>query len=211
MTNLPDLEKKICTIARWEKDPTSLRGLFTEMTRLHFSDPKNISSQDIPALQEYIWNPDETKSKIFIDVAGKFNTAVVEKRPAIFVSCEDFTWQRLMIQDKVDEVYLEGATDYQNQVTTVIRIFHVGTTIDEASILGRITAAYYRQFAQQLREELQFAKFHVARLSKPAILEEARERWVALVDIELAFFEAWQVPVESHKLKAIRFKLNNSV
>lgn len=202
-SQLEDNLKKIC---RWEKDPVSLRGLFTELTRLHYSDPRNISTLDIPQLRNYIWDTDEHKSRIFIDVTGQFNTTILEKRPAIFVGSTDFDFIRSGIDNGVQNDLETGLEDRATEINTTMLFYHVATTEDEVLALARITAAYYLHFAEKFRKELKFHLVQVLKLGKPAILYESREHWVSVVSVVLKYFEAWQIADSSHKLKNIRLE-----
>ena len=205
MTTFGQLEENIIKECRWEKDPSTLRSAFADLTRLHYSDPNNITSQDIPRLKNYIWDPDPARSKIYIDVAGKFDPKIVETRPAIFVGISDTDFTREVFRNEASQDFTKGETNYAIKNSCSVLLHHVGTVVDEALALARITAAYYTAFTQMLRKEFNFNYLHVSKLSRPAILYEAKERWISTVYIDLQYFETWQVATESHKLKAIKF------
>ncbi len=188
--------------------PQLVTGILTQWMRLHFSDPSHI---EIPLLRSYIWTADDTTSKLPIESVFKWNPAMTEARPGIFL--KRGPWKVLNLG--IDNRKMAGTLDwpyprqynvfYQGSLT----LFCVGGESLEAEL---IATEVYRElvgFGPIARKQFGFVRFNVADIGEVSLLDESAEHFVVPVVVSYGAQDTWQIcPPSLQELQEFGLYLN---
>jgi len=206
-----------------------LTGAFLRTLQEHFSDASNLAyngenmdlvssrGQETPGrqLQEYIWKPDNTETKIQIQPVWKYNTEDVQRRPAFYVKRNK--WQ-VAPQEAIDYGMTTSAAKtgaiVQGQFQTHAMIgshsiFAVGQSGAEVELLASEAYDLFMSFRSAIREDLKLHKFAVLEVEAAQLLDEHVEAWVVPVVLGYAFYRAWRVDRVAPWLKGASIDLRS--
>lgn len=180
--------------------PLMITGLLRDVLLRHFAGPVEESD-----LRHLVWRPDE-RTGILIESIYRWRGDAVGKRPAVIIKPNGRRNLRLTIADKA------GATEQGFQkfrtwwvgTHTVFCIHGKGAATD---ILATEVQRQLTQFANVLVTYLNLETFRVTDLGGIAELEEDRESFVIPITVAWAYQEAWQVELESLKLRRVPIDL----
>lgn len=172
--------------------PLLVTGLLIQWLRLHFSNPGNLEN---PLLVDQIWDQEVSKTGIVIDSVYRWNPALTEKRPGIFV--KRGPWKFLTVG--IDNRHMPVANQpCRIDTHTVIMqgshtIFCIGGEAAEAEILATETYRELMSFGPAARKTFNFLRFVISDLGDINILEEATENFVIPIVISYGIQEKWQI------------------
>jgi hypothetical protein len=157
---------------------------------------------------EETYSPDETKSKIFIDLSNNWNPRTPHKRPAVFV--------------------YRGTAEYGKSGTNTIGHNRIGANVAESEesfaricslpimlncIQGPVGAAEtfadyikypFLYFSKRIMEEYCFIKFKLSSISTPEhYLVDGKDVFSVKLNIDTEFFDTWQLKGDHLKLKSV--------
>ncbi|RIZ71260.1 MAG: hypothetical protein D0530_04860 [Methylococcales bacterium] len=178
--------------------PLILTGIFVSIARQHFSLADNLREE---SLREFIWNADDTKSKIMIESATRWKTNIVQQRPAIMVKRMD-----LHMSDSITfGDRLQGGTGTPCAVVLMgsHTLFCIASSAAEAETLGTELFFQLVEFKPLLQQEFMFLKLKIDNFGQIAKLEESSEHWVTPITVSYAFSHAWVIDKIAPVLKSI--------
>jgi len=193
---------RIKLIAELRKTPLVLYGIFLELARQFYSD-----SNSIPIDVEATWDPEPTKSKIWIDTEYRWEDEDPEFRPAIYVKLGAIEYKSLTGRhDGLMGTDLEqGEYHFSRNGTGTVSWIHIGRKKGEAVILAGATLDYLDAFSRVIRDDFCFQTFEVMGLSPMALDKESKERYRSVVTATFSFQDTWALKLESQKLKRLVF------
>lgn len=162
----------------------------------------NAEGAELHQLQGYIWDKDNTKTKIQIQPIWAYNLQDIQNRPALYVKRNSMKTQRLGINDGLGvkvtrdadgKVLHVGGEKHAIAVLGSHTIFCVGNTGAEAELLGAEVFNHLVGFAPILRAELHFHRLLVMEMGEIALLEEFDDHFVIPVVVAYAFTRSWQI------------------
>ena len=163
-------------------------------------------------LENYIWDPDSTKTAIQILPVWAYKTQDIQRRPALYVKRNSWKSRRIAInegQSVAVDPRRRGADvsgEYHSKVIEGSHtIFCVGSANQgaEAELLGAEVFDYLTSFAPILRGELRLLRLEVAGLEPLGLLEEATEHFVAPVVVTYGFAWTWRLQSKAPWLKSL--------
>ena len=181
------------------KGPIELYGIFVELAQSAFSDS---------SFSERRWNPDETKSDVYIVPDYAWDDVHVEKRPAIFVSLGD-----IECSPKASAIGEQGCLGvnmrgnigaehhYADTKTGIVTWNVLAETRGEAlAIVGEL-ARYLNTFQSRIAADLCFSSFAVSRISPLSVVKESRERLQCSVSASFSYDTLWTLVEEAPKAR----------
>jgi len=178
-----------------------LTGVMLQILRQKFCDPDEI---EIASLQDKIWTPSLETSKILIDPAYRWNPVEAMNRPSIMVRRHPIRSQQLGINNQyMGAPQDDGAESYEDMEMTGHLLFCIGRTGAEAELLGTEVWKHFKHFGPILRKDLKLARFQVMELSEVGKVEESKTHFATAVSCFSAFFERWDLILESPILKRV--------
>jgi len=179
-----------------------LTGVMLQVLRQKFADPDEI---EIPALRDKIWTPELETSKILIGPAYRWNPVEAMNRPAIMVRRHAIRSQRIGVNDAHMGNYQtpDGAETHEDLELTGHLLFCIGRTGAEADLLGTEVWKHFKHFGPVIRKDLKLARFQVMELSEVGKVEESKDHFATAVSCFSAFYERWDLILESPILKRL--------
>ena len=205
------------------KSPLVMTGVVLKLLQEHFSRPENLiyngsSELGKTQLEGYIWDPDNTKTRIQIQTVWRYNTQDIQRRPALYIKRNQWTTQRLGIDDGLtvgveigpdgNPIHL-GDEYHKRMILGSHTIFAVGSVSEgaEAELLGTEVFDYLMSFAPVLRRDLKLHRIEVMSVEPVSILEEAHEHFVVPVVLSYAFSWSWRLVGVAPWLKSLAIEL----
>jgi hypothetical protein len=180
-----------------------------------FARPENLRDSKI---REYIWNPDEKLTKIFIYPVYQWHASTLHSRPAIVVKRNAWKVNQLAIGDGAGTGASWDMEDKTNfplghpKMLTGIEgsttIFVVAKEAGECEALGTEVFTNLMQYSNLIQNEFGFAKFKLVEYGGLSRLDEAAEYFVIPVVIAYAVVDTWQIVQESPLLKGFSTDMN---
>lgn len=167
-------------------------GILIQWLRWHFTDPANIED---PALKEVLWSSAIETNSIVIDSVYKYDAAVVEQRPALFV--KPGPWK--ILQYGIDNRKMGGFGDladvrhHNSFVQGSHTVFCIAGESAEVEHLANEVYHELLEFGPVARRMFNFLRFQVSDVGEPAILEEATENFVVPITIAYGAQDVWQI------------------
>ncbi len=174
-------------------------GILIQWMREHFTCPSRIVN---PLLHNALWNEDIAETGISIDSVFKYNPAVTEFRPGIFV--KPGPWK--VIRYGIDDRWMVGTRETQPTCDVHVRhtyynsmcqgshtLFCVAGESAEVEILANEVYKELLQFAPVVRRKFNFLRFVVTDMGEPAILEEATENFVVPIVVSYGAQDVWRI------------------
>ena len=193
--------------------PLLLTGLFRDMLIRHFSDPKELRSED---LRQFIWKPG-ADSGILIESAYRWRGDLVEKRPAILVKRNAYRQRRLGIRDEMIGAGTDSALFKNERGAHTIHtvnwmgshtIFCIHGTGASCEILASEVVDELTVFTPAIRQQLLLEDFQVTEVGEISELEEATENYVIPITVGWVYNKTWQLKLESLPLRKVVQDLN---
>ena len=207
--------------------PNILTGLLLRLLQEHFSKAENLiyngtSEVGRKQLEGYIWDEDNTKTRIQIQTVWRYNVQDIQRRPALYVKRNRWTTKRIAINDgqsgtgvpqnsvNNDEPVVDISGEYHSKVIEGSHtIFCVGSVSEgaEAELLGAEVFDHLQSFAPVLRGELKLLRLEVATIEPLGLLDEATEHFVVPVVVSYGFAWTWRLISKAPWLKSLAIEL----
>jgi len=125
-------------------------------------------------------------------------------RPSIMVRRHPIRSQQIGINNQyMGAPQDDGAESYEDMEMTGHLLFCIGRTGAEAELLGTEVWKHFKHFGPILRKDLKLARFQVMELSEVGKVEESKTHFATAVSCFSAFFERWDLILESPILKRV--------
>ena len=186
-----------CSIA---PRPHLMTGFFREWFKHHFADVSNIEARQLRGL---LWSA-MPATKILVESITQWKPENTEKRPAIIIKRNDWSVQRVGIDDRLmGSVPLTGERYYATYLTGTHTLFCLAGSGTQAEILAGEVYREMIQFGPVIRHELDLMRFAVAGVGGLFELEEARQNYAVPVTVTYAVEERWQLTPYAPTLKKV--------
>ncbi len=212
MQTNPQEDNWVTRMGAFTFNPLVVRQIFLMMTRAHYIDPEHFGPRKDKMLQ-FVWSK-EKESKLLIDYDFNYKEDSQEKRPAIFVGTDDYAFSRKVSDNHKSANDDRSGMQSIKRASTNVIIRHVADSPEDALILGDMTGQFFRGIQPFLMESWQKSgavSIEVQRLatSKPfqKRSEQANQKFMADLVINLIFDDLWWHFTESHRLKTFSFQL----
>jgi len=182
--------------------PQLVTGIVVSWLRQHFSQTPNIED---PKLEKTLWAADISKTGIVIDSVYRWQPALTESRPGVFIKRGPWRVLRLGIDDrKMGSMPISGNRHYLTAYQGSHSIFCIAGAPAEAEILAAEVFRELVQFGPLFRQTFKFLKFQVTDVGEVSLLEEARENFVVPITLAYAADDAWEIAPRVPILKHVR-------
>ena len=196
------------TLGEWDllrqmrKTPTVLYGIFTEVIKQFYLNPENLPI----GTPEYVWSPDPTKTKIWIDTELSWNDRTPELRPAIYTKLSPISYSSLTGRKDASagERLQTGELDFSRSGSGTVSFVHIAGSTGEACKLGDATLDYLDAFGKVIRDDFCFTSFALTgRVALQELPKESKERYGSVVEVSYSFQDRWTLKLESQRLKSV--------
>jgi len=200
----------VSVLGHIRRDPLVLSGLFIEITKQLYLAPEHM----FHTVKTWIPNEEDPEAPkgVFIDAAGNWDDAHVNRRPGIFIDIGDLLYSQEGVQGISDNAGFnlsEGVTYYSRLVKGSVSWVHLGKTRGQVLQYGSVTLDLIDGFSDVIQKDFCFEKFDVRGILRPKQRKDKPKEWMCLVQADFQFQENFGVKLESPKLKTITFTKNS--
>jgi hypothetical protein len=210
-SRIPD-HSSVCTTGLQSQ---ILTGIFLQLARNHFSDRDNIEE---PRLRENLWVgqapdyilPDVNKSKILIEPVHRWDTRLIQQRPAIMIKRNATQPQKIAIKNELQMIngpMLEDLPENSRKFYLPLRsshtLFCVSTDGGAAELLSTEIARAIYQVGELLISEFGFNTFDLGQIGAVARLEQSKEHFAVPVVFVYSFADYWKLTKQEPRFKGV--------
>jgi hypothetical protein len=187
------------------KDPYVLTGYFVQFVRAHFGDSRNVFNPDLVG---YMWNADDTLSKILIEPAFKHKVTNTQQRPAVLVRRGPVQPFYPGFGDGQHTSHFESNGSHVGvDFTAIVKGTHIleciGQSGGEAEAIGWEMFKTLSGYKLVLKKDANLGKFIVSEVSPVQKWDENKESWIVTVNLTWAYSFDWTLVQEAPILKKI--------
>lgn len=181
------------------KTPIYILSVFVASLRQYFSTTNRIAVET----SLYFWDPDQSKSNVWISEEYSFDRSVIGKRPAVLIGFEQQAYPQQTIGDYYSHDMPNSTSYLFNMIDGALRF----RCISENMLSSLELATEVRYFLAAFRHEIEKAfcldKIRPLQMGKTQKIEEYKEFFVTDFICELKYQEMWGVTTENLKVKSV--------
>ena len=191
--------------------PHVMTGLLRQLLMAHFSDPANIEEPHVRRQLETLgaWKPSDNglnQGGILIESITRWQPATADKRPAVLIKRNAWSWQRIAVGDQAGVNVYEGSYSYAGLWSGSHTLFCLTPGGAETEFLATEVVKFLHQFAPWIREQMSLHRFGVSEVGGAGEVQEVLQGYAVPVTVSYVAEEAWQLQPYVPRLKRIVFK-----
>lgn len=196
----------IATMCQLGMTPRVVSGLLIRTLKNHFADPALIMD---PKLEQYVWSPDSTKSKIRIIPNANFDAKAAGQFPAIIVARGDLASKRMVMDDRIQFANEDpsrnasGVKKYVRFHTTAFTITTIAEALGEAEDLASEVFDTLSYLSPMMVERLPFHDFQVVGMGPVGALTETATQLAVPIHLSTTYEYAWTLEPLAPRLKTL--------
>lgn len=196
--------------------PLAMTGFLREYLAAHFAAPRSLDEVRLfgetgdplkPTGQ--LSSPDDGTpgEPIVIESITNWVAKSTDRRPAIVIRREDWTVQRMGINDELHAgpLHPDGTVHYSVLLPGAHTLFCIHRSGASAEMLASEVFRELVQFRSAVRRELNLMTFGVAGVGRLVKLEEPKEHYAVPVTVAYVCQLNWRLTPAAPKLKSVRF------
>jgi hypothetical protein len=170
---------------------------------------KNYMTENPPQKEGYrftqVYDPDELKTGISLEIAYHYKDAVIQKRPGIYVSRGDVTFQFPTINQTIGLNNRESEKMKFSMLQMPINLAVVATNVGFAEQLAQYVFQIFLRYQEVIRNDFCLRQFKLATLSEPSIYLESKDHFVVNVTLLVVFDMGAVIRRDDLKIKTISY------
>jgi len=187
------------------RDPYTLTGFIVQWLRAKFSNSEDILMEN---LKGYLWDTDETISKLKIMPSFQWDILTEEQHPAIVVKRGNVTNDPMGMSSGRSGLGTDSNNFFQGVTyTSVIQGSHIiqciGDSEAEAELLGIEIFDHFTKFRDVFRNRAMLSQIQVKGLSEVQHNTESKEYWICSIQLDWVYTYEWTINQESPILKTV--------
>ena len=143
---------------------------------------------------------------ILIESITRWQPGTADKRPAIMIKRNKWSWQRQGIGDKLSTNVYEGSTQYVGLWEGSHTLFCMAPSGAETEFLATEVMKFLHSFSPWIREQMNLFHCIVAEVGGAGEVQETVQGYAVPVTVSYVAEEAWQLQPYAPRLKRIVFK-----
>ena len=188
-------------------DQVTLRRVFLLLTRVHYADPSNYGILR-QTMKNFKWAQDPAKSTIKVELDFKYDPALTDIIPSIFVGTGDIDYTQTTVDSREGSTRDRSGATYAIQAGAYVILRHVSTDPDECLKMSAMSFDFYAGIRELIMEKLKLSAFMPTQTSTPRFFmpdaaEKAKKTFASDLKLKVGFTPAWTTFRESHRIKAI--------
>lgn len=149
------------------------------------------------------YDPDPTKSQVYLGIAYNWQTNPIGKRPAIIVFRENAQYSNPVMGQMTGINVPESEKEKVAFCTMNVGIAVLATGIGFVEDLADFLRKPLLQYQNQIQCDFRLMKFRLTSVSKPQIYLESKENFIVVLNVMIAFSDGWQIKGDDLKIKTI--------
>ena len=190
------------------RTPVFMTGVMVSLMKQYFGSEERIALEK----STFLWDPDESKSKVYIDDEFNWSLSKVGLRPAIIVGLKDYS----NLQD-IPSVGRSGMIGYDPVTGNAVygSVDSSGYDIQciakqklECWSLAWEVKTLLQRYAFEIRKTYRFDHFRVEGIGKPTRISQQEDHLVATVGVSYRIVETWGIQAEKLPVQSVSMKIS---
>ena len=181
------------------KTPIYVLSVFVASLRQYFGSTNRISS----GASNYLWNPDQAVSNVWISETYNADRAVVGKRPSILVSIDQAQYPQDAINDFFGFDPNTGLVSMFNMNHSVVQFRCIAESMLASMELATELRYFVSGFRNQIERAFSLDRVRAVSTGKTQRIEEYKEYWTTDFACEVKYQEHWGITTESLRVKSV--------
>jgi hypothetical protein len=172
---------------------------------------KNYMTINPPQKEGYkfsqVYDPNELKTGISLNIAYHYNDVVIQKRPGLYVYRGEANFAFPTINQTVGLNSRESEKTRYSMVQMPINIAVVATNVGFAEQLAEYVFKIFLRYQEVIKDDFCIRQFKLVSLSQPSIYLESKDHFVVNVNILAVFDMGATIRADHLKLKTIAYTI----
>lgn len=157
------------------------------------------------------YNSDKTKSTIHLEIAYDWRADVANKRPGIFISRGDAQIGNMTFSSVIGLNPSESEEFKMSQVALPLTVSVVAAPVGLTEQLADYVKQPLAYYSQVIQNDFGFSRFRLVSISKPQMVQEAKENFVVELGLQVVYHDGWVVRGDDLKLKTFSALIYDNV
>lgn len=205
---------KVSSLCSYGMRPHVMTGFLRQLLIGHFSDPNNIEE---PRIRRHVqtlgaWQPTDNGSNaggILIESITRWLPNTTDKRPAVLIKRNSWTWLKQGIGDTVTKNNYTGNVQYAGMWQGSHTLYCLAPNGAETEFLTTEVVKFLINFSPLIRDQMDLHKFHVSEVGGVGEVQEVVQGFAVPVTVAYVAEEAWSLQPYAPRLKRIVFKASD--
>jgi hypothetical protein len=162
-------------------------------------------AEGYPFKQEY--HPDDTKTGIGLEIAYHYKDAVIQKRPAIYVSRGDVQFVFPTINQVIGSNQKESEKSRYALLNMPVNLAVVGTNVGFTEQLADYVYKVFFRYQEVIKQDFCIRQVKLQQLSAPQLYLESKDHFVVNIILQTAFDLGAIIKGDDLKLKTVSYTI----
>lgn len=205
---------KVSSLCSYGMRPHVMTGVLRQLLMSHFADAENIEDLRVRQQLETIkaWQPEMnnlSSSGILIESITRWSPNTEDKRPAIIIKRNGWSWMKQAIGDKLASNWATGQDSYFGFWQGSHTIYCMAGNGAETEFLATEVVKYLILFSPLIRQQLELHKFLISEVGGVGEVQEVVQGFAVPVTVTYVAEENWSIQPYVPRLKRIVFKASD--
>jgi hypothetical protein len=205
---------RVSSLCSYGMRPHVMTGLLRQLLIGHFSDPENIDDGRVRRMVEELggWKPADNglnQTGILVESITRWNPTNNDKRPAVLIKRNSWTWSRKSIGDKAGSNAYTGSTSYIGFWEGSHTLYCLAQHGAETEFLTAEVVKFLVTFSPLITDQMQLMRFFVSEVGGVGEVQEVVQGYAVPVTVSYVAEESWSLQPYAPRLKRIVFKASD--
>ena len=205
---------RVSALCSYGMRPHVMTGLLRQLLIGHFSDPENIDDGRVRRMVEELggWKPADNglnQTGILVESITRWNPTNNDKRPAVLIKRNSWTWLRKGIGDKSGGNAYTGSTSYTGFWEGSHTLYCLAQHGAETEFLTSEVVKFLVTFSPLITDQMQLMRFFVSEVGGVGEVQEVVQGYAVPVTVSYVAEESWTLQPYVPRLKRIVFKASD--
>ena len=179
-------------------------GVFVEVVRARFS--KEVVEEAFP----WRWQPDIKLTKLAVESAFNEDQEHRNKRPAVFIDCDDQTMGRVVLGDRVGKNFKTGTDGFWGLQSVPILIECVASKRAESAALADLVGVFLHASSDLIQAKFGFHDMTPVTIGRTQPAGRDKTEWISSVTFTVQFPLRWTNTLTGLLLQEIEARIISS-
>lgn len=202
---------KLSALCSYGMRPHVMTGVLRQLLMSHFADPQNIEEPRVRRQIEELgaWRPSDNglnAGGILIESITRWQPATADKRPAILIKRNKWSWQKLSIGNISGVNVMDGTIGYSGMWAGSHTVYCMAPSAAENEFLATEVGKFLLDFGPWIRDQMSLHTFQPQEIGGAQEVQEVLQGYAVPVTVAYAAEETWSLQPYAPRLKRIVFR-----
>lgn len=143
----------------------------------------------------------------YVELSARWRRDLAGARPSILIHGQDWTWQRVALDNRQSVDSATGDARYEGQWIGAHTLFAVSPDEAEAMRLGYEVGTFLQMIAPEVARQLNLSRLEVSRIGQISRFEDYTDLFAVPVDLPYIVSFSWQIQPEAPRFQRLRYLL----